>query len=195
MPFYSKSRGGFAADAGDSVEITSEYWQNLLAGQAAGKIIVANEEGYPVLQDIQYSVMSIYESKLSAIQSQAAYLQSQPFVYMGYRFYADQWATKTLESCLAVSLALGLADSDPVRVPFPLQSGYWLVADMDADNNRITVPFTVGDLKQAVTLLYDRNGAIWGRQMIHDATVESMVASGATAAQILAYDHTAGWDL
>ena len=33
------------------VEITEEYWSELVIGQAGGKVIVANESGYPELSD------------------------------------------------------------------------------------------------------------------------------------------------
>jgi hypothetical protein len=121
-------------------------------------------------------------------------LQAEVFSFFGHALYADSWATKTLESCLAVSLALGLSDTDPVRVPAPLQPGYWFTAELDASGSRVVIPFSVGDLKAAVTALYDRNGAIWGKQIIHDATLDAMVAGGASADQIMAYDHTLGWD-
>lgn len=55
---YSKSTGGFYSRDihGDripsgSVEITAEYHQALLIGQSAGKRIVADSKGYPVLKD------------------------------------------------------------------------------------------------------------------------------------------------
>ena len=57
----------------------------------------------------------------------------------------------------------------------------------------VAVPMTVGGIKGLVVALYDRNGLIWGAEMVHKATIEAMAASGSTAAEILAYDHTAGW--
>ncbi|MBJ8823618.1 tail fiber assembly protein [Citrobacter europaeus] len=58
MKFYSKSTGGFydAEISGDDipddvVEITDETWIELLNGQAEGKIITGDENGYPVLID------------------------------------------------------------------------------------------------------------------------------------------------
>ena len=56
--FYAKSTGGFydAAIHGenipaDAVEITAEEHQALLEGQSNGKIISADKNGKPVLQD------------------------------------------------------------------------------------------------------------------------------------------------
>ena len=55
---YSKSTNGFYHPAihgdnipADAVEITCEQHAALLAGQSAGKIIAADADGFPVLQD------------------------------------------------------------------------------------------------------------------------------------------------
>lgn len=55
---YSKTTGGFyheQINAGkipdDAVEITAEYHEELLIGQAEGKVIGADERGYPRLFD------------------------------------------------------------------------------------------------------------------------------------------------
>lgn len=54
---YSRQSGGFYSreihgdnTPPDAVEITAEYHAALLAGQSAGKVIVADESGYPVLE-------------------------------------------------------------------------------------------------------------------------------------------------
>lgn len=56
--YYSPSTRGFYADEihGDSipanaVEITTEQYQALLAGQSSGKLIQADADGYPILVD------------------------------------------------------------------------------------------------------------------------------------------------
>ena len=56
MKYYSKNTGGFYDDEihgddipADVVEITDDTWMELLNGQAEGKIISADENGYPVL--------------------------------------------------------------------------------------------------------------------------------------------------
>ena len=53
--YYASSTGGFYAPdinpiiPDGAVEITDEYYQELLTGQSNGKCITANAEGYPVL--------------------------------------------------------------------------------------------------------------------------------------------------
>ena len=55
--FYSKSTGGFYEREThdviphDAVEITSDYRWELIDGQSDGKVIVADENGFPALQD------------------------------------------------------------------------------------------------------------------------------------------------
>lgn len=55
--YWSKSRKGFYNSSinstipPDAVEITSAYWQELLSGQSAGKLIQPDSTGYPVLVD------------------------------------------------------------------------------------------------------------------------------------------------
>lgn len=39
-----------------SIEITEEYWQELIDGQSTGKEIKENESGYPVLVEYQFSL-------------------------------------------------------------------------------------------------------------------------------------------
>lgn len=56
--FYSKTTGGFYTREihgdnipADAVEITPEQHAALLQGQSEGKVIAADENGYPILQD------------------------------------------------------------------------------------------------------------------------------------------------
>lgn len=132
-------------------------------------------------------------AKVAEIAAESRRRQAENFTWMGNAYCADAWATKTIESCCAVAAALGLASSDPIRVPYPLQPGYWMTADVDAGGNRVMIYLTVGDMRQLLACLYDRNGGIWGREVIHKATVETMAGEGATAAEVEAYDCMVGW--
>ena len=51
-----------------AIEITKKYWQELLDGQSAGKLIVTNDEGYPVLVENEYSLEDMQKIKVSDIQ-------------------------------------------------------------------------------------------------------------------------------
>lgn len=137
-------------------------------------------------------VAGAVRDQLAAIERYAASLQAQPVVHNGHSFYADLDATRTIEVTLLIYA--GLADSDPVPVPYPLQAGYWMSADFDQSGNRVVVPMTMADFRAMGKALMERNAAIWGKKQIHFATLEAMAAEGASAAQILAYDITEGWE-
>lgn len=52
-----------------AVEITIENYRELLEGQSSGKLIVTNDEGYPVLVENEYSLEDMRKIKVSDIQS------------------------------------------------------------------------------------------------------------------------------
>jgi purine nucleoside phosphorylase len=84
------------------------------------------------------------------------------------------------------------ADADPIPTPGHV-AGKWMSADRDQAGGRVLVPMSNGQFKQMARALYNRNAAVWDAKQVHCATVEAMGAAGATAEQILQYDHTAGW--
>ncbi|KAE9639050.1 phage tail protein [Pseudomonas sp. PB106] len=91
--FYSKSTGGFYNPAintnipSDAVEITQEYWMELLNGQSSGKIIVANDDGYPVLIDPP-GQLEAFERAWRNVQ-----LASTDSVVTRYRDEVERWPT------------------------------------------------------------------------------------------------------
>lgn len=140
------------------------------------------------------TVAKAVAKKIAEIEAASAERQRADIAFNGHKYYADDWATKTIESCCAVASNLGLKDVDLIRVPPPLQPGYWMTAGIDASGNRALVKMTVGEMRQLSAALYDRNGAIWGKEVVHKATIEAMASGGATAAQIESYNHLEGWE-
>lgn len=133
--------------------------------------------------------------KITQINAESKRRQLLPISYGGRTWCADTWATKTIESCCAVASALGMADTDLIRVPAPLQAGCWLTADLDSSGNEIVATgITVADMRQLLAALYDRNGEIWGKAMVHKAALEAMISKGATPEEIEMYDITMGWE-
>lgn len=51
-----------------AVEISIEYWQELLEGNSAGKLIVENSEGYPILTDYELTIDEIRAQKLAELR-------------------------------------------------------------------------------------------------------------------------------
>lgn len=129
--------------------------------------------------------------KLAEIDRHAATLQDLPLEHGGNRFYADRGSLETITTTLAVVL-MG-ADADPIPTPGHV-AGKWMSADRDQQTGgRVLVPMSNGQFKQLARALYDRNAAIWDAKQGHYVVVENMAILGATAVQILQYDHTSGW--
>ena len=51
-----------------AVEITEEYYNQLLNGQSAGLLIVDSQNGYPVLVEYEYSFEDVIKNKVAEIQ-------------------------------------------------------------------------------------------------------------------------------
>ena len=51
-----------------SVEITEEYYQELLAGQSTGLIIAESKNRYPILVEYEYDIEEVRKIKVSEIQ-------------------------------------------------------------------------------------------------------------------------------
>ena len=47
-------------------------------------------------------------------------------------------------------------------------------------------------MRHLLAALYDRNGALWGKALVHKATLEAMAAEGATPEEIEMYDIMVG---
>lgn len=135
------------------------------------------------------SVAQAVELKEWDIARQEESLRASHLLHNGHHFYADEDSLATITTALAVVQML--ADTDPIPTPPPV-AGCWMSADMDA-GQRVVVPMTCAAFKLLARALYDRNALLWGAKQIHYATVEGMAAAGATAAEILAYDHLRGW--
>ena len=56
----------------NSVEITEEKWQELLAGQSAGKVIAANSSGRPILQDAPAPTQEQLDAQQAQVNAKAS---------------------------------------------------------------------------------------------------------------------------
>lgn len=81
--YYSHELGGFIWSGdreiyekkgtfpSDCVELTVKEWQALLAGQSAGKQIVSDKDGYPVLKEPSVDYVQLAEQKKKKLISNA----------------------------------------------------------------------------------------------------------------------------
>ena len=62
-------KNGFYDEPVDgSVEITDEYFQELLAGQSTGLIIAESKNRHPILVEYEYDIEEVRKMKISEIQ-------------------------------------------------------------------------------------------------------------------------------
>lgn len=52
-----------------AVEITIEYWQELIEGNSVGKLIVEDENGYPILVDYEPTIDEMRAQKLTELRA------------------------------------------------------------------------------------------------------------------------------
>lgn len=129
--------------------------------------------------------------KEADIDRYAEALRERHLEHNGHRYCADPHSAETVSGTLAVVMMM--ADTDPIPTPPPV-AGCWLTADIDPQTGRrVAEPMTCAQFKPFARTMFDRNALLWGARQVHYATVEAMAAGGATAEQILQYDHTAGW--
>jgi hypothetical protein len=63
----------------NSVEITDEYWQELLNGQSNGKQIASDENGYPILADPPLPTQAeLYAQEIASLKT---YLSQTDYIY------------------------------------------------------------------------------------------------------------------
>lgn len=123
--FYSAQTGGFYDRSihgenipTDAVEITAEQHAALIEGQSHGKQIVADENGFPVLQDPP--APSVAEKK-AAVQSQIDAIESKTIMNRATREFMLRLAEKEAEG-QGVTLEQLYAAND----------GYKAVKDVDS---------------------------------------------------------------
>ena len=58
----------------NAVEITEEKWQELLAGQATGKVIAADSDGKPVLQNAPTPTQAQVNARQAQVDAKASAL-------------------------------------------------------------------------------------------------------------------------
>lgn len=104
--FYSKSTGGFYSNEihgdkipEDAIEITHEYHAALLEGQSQGKIISADENGYPILINPPPLTAEQIQEAVTAARA-AAYVKESDPLFLKYQrgeVLKEDWLAKAAE--------------------------------------------------------------------------------------------------
>lgn len=79
--YYSTATGFSLTRLNDSqIEITYDYWSELITGQANGKVITEDEKGYPVLADPPPPTPLTHEEEVALANKKKTYLLAQATV-------------------------------------------------------------------------------------------------------------------
>lgn len=62
------NNGFYDTQINGAVEINEEYYQELLSGQSAGKLIVENDEGYPILVEYEPTIEELRTQKIGELR-------------------------------------------------------------------------------------------------------------------------------
>lgn len=94
-----------------AVEITIEYWQELLNGQSAGKQIVENDEGYPILVEYKYDIEDVRKMKVSEIQQFDKSNNVNSFEFDGKSVWLDKSTRVGLFNSISIEKEAGMTDT------------------------------------------------------------------------------------
>ena len=94
-----------------SVEITDEYYNQLLNGQSAGLQIVDNQNKYPILVEYEYSFEDVIKNKVSEIQDFDKSVNVNSFVLGDNLMWLDKSTRVGLFNSISIEKQIGKTDT------------------------------------------------------------------------------------
>lgn len=94
-----------------SVEITVEYWQELIEGNSAGKLIAEDAEGYPILVEYKYDIEDVRKMKVSEIQQFDKSKDVNSFEFDGKSEWLDKSTRVGLFNSISIEEKAGMTDT------------------------------------------------------------------------------------
>lgn len=105
-------KNGFYDEPVDgSVEIMDEYYNQLLAGQSAGLIIVESKNGYPILVEYEYDIEEVRKMKISEIQMFDKSADVNSFKIEGESVWLDKSTRVGLFNSISIEKQIGKTDT------------------------------------------------------------------------------------
>lgn len=93
------------------IEISEEYWQQLLEEQSNGKKIISNEEGYPIAVNRIESVEDIKAKVLARIRTFDKSEEINSFSLRGDNIWLDKDLRSSIANTVAIKLKKGITKS------------------------------------------------------------------------------------
>ena len=94
-----------------AVEITEEYYNQLLNGQSAGLLIVDNQNGYPILVEYEYSFEDVIKNKVTEIQEFDKSEDVNSLVLGGNVMWFDKSTRVGLFNSITIEKQMGKTDT------------------------------------------------------------------------------------
>lgn len=105
------NNGFYDTKVNGAVEISEEYYQELLSGQSAGKLIVENDEGYPKLVEYEYDIEDIRKMKVSEIQKYDKSSSVNSFELLSRSMWLDKSTRVGLFNSISIEKEAGKTDT------------------------------------------------------------------------------------
>ena len=107
-----------------AVEITEEYYNQLLNGQSAGLQIVDNQNGHPILVEYEYSFEDVIKNKVSEIQVFDKSECVNSFELSGRSMWLDKSTRVGLFNSISIEKQIGKSDTvlwyDAIKYIIPI---------------------------------------------------------------------------
>lgn len=104
-------QGFYATKVNGSVEISEEYYNQLLSGQSAGKIIAENKKGFPVLVEYEPTIEELRAQKLNELRTYDASDAVNQFSINGVSGWFNKSTRVGLMNSISVEQASGRTEA------------------------------------------------------------------------------------
>lgn len=104
-------QGFYDTKVNGSVEISEEYYNQLLSGQSAGKMIVENKKGFPVLVEYEPTIEELRAQKLDELRTYDASDTVNQFSINGVSGWFNKSTRVGLMNSISVEQASGRTET------------------------------------------------------------------------------------
>ena len=118
-----------------AVEITEEYYNQLLNGQSAGLLIVDNQNGYPILVEYEYSFEDVIKNKVTEIQEFDKSEDVNSLVLGGNVMWFDKSTRVGLFNSISIEKEAGKTDTvlwyDAIKYIIPISDALSMLNEIE----------------------------------------------------------------
>jgi len=126
--FYDEPQEG-------SVEITEEYYQELLAGQSTGLIIAESKNRHPILVEYEYDIEELKDMKIAEIKTYDQSDAVNSFMLDGKQIWLDKDTRVGLVNSINVENQAGRLNTvlwfDAVKYTIPISSAFLMLNSLE----------------------------------------------------------------